>query len=61
MKEIPTHDPQTGEINPYYEELTGEINPLLVHLDLEQQKAYEEFYNEEYFKKLNQNKKTKND
>lgn len=21
---IPTHDPQTGEINPYYEELTGE-------------------------------------
>jgi len=21
--EIPTHDPQTGEVNPYYEELTG--------------------------------------
>ena len=27
-KEIPTHDPQTGELNPYYEELTGERNPL---------------------------------
>jgi hypothetical protein len=26
--EIPTHDPQTGELNPYYEELTGEKNPL---------------------------------
>jgi hypothetical protein len=25
---IPTHDPQTGEMNPYYEELTGEKNPL---------------------------------
>ena len=28
MKTIPTHDPQTGELNPYYEELTGEKNPL---------------------------------
>lgn len=27
-KEIPTHDPQTGELNPYYEELTSEKNPL---------------------------------
>ena len=27
-KEIPTHDPSTGEINPYYEELTGKKNPL---------------------------------
>lgn len=26
--EIPTHDPYTGELNPYYEELTGKINPL---------------------------------
>ena len=25
---IPTHDPQTGELNPYYEVLTGEKNPL---------------------------------
>ena len=29
MAKIPTHDPQTGELNPYYEELTGEKNPLL--------------------------------
>ena len=28
MGKIPTHDPQTGELNPYYEELTGEKNPL---------------------------------
>jgi len=27
---IPTHDPYTGELNPYYEELTGEKNPLMV-------------------------------
>lgn len=27
-KEIPTHDPQTGELNPFYEELTGEKNPM---------------------------------
>lgn len=27
--DIPTHDPQTGELNPYYEELTGRKNPLL--------------------------------
>jgi len=25
--EIPTHDPQTGESNPYYEELTGKESP----------------------------------
>lgn len=29
MKTIPTHDPYTGELNPYYEELTGEKNPLI--------------------------------
>jgi len=29
MGKIPTHDPQTGELNPYYEELTGKRNPLL--------------------------------
>jgi len=27
--EIPTHDPQTGELNPYYEILKGVKNPLL--------------------------------
>lgn len=26
--EIPTHDPQTGELNPIYGELTGKKNPL---------------------------------
>ena len=29
VNKIPTHDPYTGELNPYYEELTGEKNPLL--------------------------------
>ena len=29
-RKIPTHDPQTGELNPYYEELTGLKNPLVV-------------------------------
>ena len=38
--EIPTHDPQTGEANPYYEELTGEKLPsnkvvVLPETDLE--------------------------
>ncbi len=28
-RKIPTHDPQTGELNPYYEELTGIKNPLI--------------------------------
>jgi hypothetical protein len=32
-KVIPTHDPHTGELNPYYEELTGEKNPLLPESD----------------------------
>ena len=26
--DIPTHNPQTGELNSYYEELTGKKNPL---------------------------------
>jgi hypothetical protein len=26
---IPTHDPQTGELNMLYEELTGQPNPLI--------------------------------
>jgi len=30
IKKIPTHDPQTGELNPYYKELTGQENPFLV-------------------------------
>ena len=35
MVEIPTHDPQTGELNPYYEELTGKKNPLTKDKDLD--------------------------
>jgi len=27
--DVPTHDPQTGELNPHYEELTGKKNPLV--------------------------------
>ncbi len=29
---IPTHDPQTGELNPYYRKLTGDQNPLTKQL-----------------------------
>jgi len=35
MKNVPTHDPQTGELNPYYEELTGKKNPLTKDKDLD--------------------------
>ena len=31
--EIPTYDPQTGELNPYYEQLTGKKNPLNSYRD----------------------------
>jgi len=27
--DVPIHDPQTGELNPYYEELTGKRKPLV--------------------------------
>ena len=43
--DIPTHDTQTGELNPYYEELTGKKNPLI-----EEKKEY--LYDiKEYIKK----------
>jgi len=32
---IPTHDPQTGELNPYYEELTGKKNPYQFIKDIQ--------------------------
>ena len=41
-KNIPTHDPQTGELNPYYEELTGEKNPL----DIQDKKDRLDIFNE---------------
>jgi hypothetical protein len=27
-KQIPTYDPQTGELNPYYSKITGGKNPM---------------------------------
>jgi hypothetical protein len=36
-KIIPTHDPYTGELNPYYEELTGEVNPLSINNNITDQ------------------------
>jgi len=44
-KKIVTHDPYTGEINPYYEELTGERNPLLeeVRRKEEEEEEFGEF------------------
>jgi hypothetical protein len=39
--EIPTHDPQTGELNPFYEELTGKKNPLNSYRDKMIQKVEE--------------------
>ena len=27
-KTVPPYDPQTGDLNPYYEELTGKPNPM---------------------------------
>jgi len=38
-KQIPTHDLQTGELNPYYEQLTGKKNPMGDRED-----AYREMY-----------------
>ena len=32
MNKIPTHDPQTGELNPYYEELTKKKNPMQLEI-----------------------------
>ena len=42
-KEIPTHDPFTGELNPYYEELTGKKNPLRMNTTNKKQMKTEEF------------------
>ena len=34
LMDIPTHDPQTGELNPYYKDLTGKDNPLQQEADI---------------------------
>ena len=31
-KEIPTHDPYTGELNPHYQDLTGNENPMQIKI-----------------------------
>ena len=38
--EVPTHDPQTGELNPEYEEVTGTNNPWDVYGNDEFRKSY---------------------
>ena len=36
-KEIPTHDPYTGELNPHYQDLTGNENPYSISRLMEKQ------------------------
>ena len=43
---VPTHDPQTGELNPYFEELTGKKNPLTGQIE---KKYYPLPFCKEYF------------
>ena len=38
---VPTHDPQTGELNPYYEEVTGQNNPWDVYGNDEFKKSHQ--------------------
>ena len=41
-KDIPTHDSQTGELNPYYEELTGDKNPYAAEISVYENPNLEE-------------------
>jgi len=52
-KVIPTHDPQTGELNPYYEHLTGENNPFN---SIHNPELYNQIYNQQmkYTSKMKQ-------
>lgn len=36
--DIPTYDPQTGDLNPHYKELTGKVNPMNEFLNLIEEK-----------------------
>ena len=47
--EVPTHDPQTGELNPHYEEVTGTNNPWDVYSDI---KYITQSYKEDILYKL---------
>lgn len=51
---VPTHDPQTGELNPYFEELTGKKNPLDSYKDKMTQKVGEYKNNKDLDKMPNQ-------
>jgi len=46
---VPTHDPQTGELNPDYEEVTGTNNPWDVYSDI---KYITQSYKEDILYKL---------
>jgi hypothetical protein len=54
-KKIPTYDPYTGQLNPYYKELTGEDNPDEV---LKKEKEISEF--ESYMLELEEKYKNSN-
>lgn len=43
---IPTHDPQTGELNPNYEDLTGQPNPLEIKTSKKDIKSFNELIKE---------------
>ena len=42
-KNIPTHDPQTGELNPYYEALTGKKNPWAPIIRADWRESYDKW------------------
>jgi hypothetical protein len=41
---VPTHDPQTGELNPNYEEVTGQNNPWDVYGRSITESHYTQYY-----------------
>jgi hypothetical protein len=53
-KNIPTHDMQTGDLNPYYKELTGEKNPLKLSDDTIVRPEYRKHFDKHIDKMPNQ-------
>ena len=51
-RKIPTYDPYTGELNPYYEELTGKPNPLstvkIINMPKKEDKNLEKMPNQKW-------------
>ncbi len=51
-RKIPTYDPYTGELNPYYEELTGKPNPLstvkIINMPKKENKNLEKMPNQKW-------------